>query len=385
MKSASSFSSDELLAPLEGDSPCGEDMLFSSQFDAIEQARQYDDPALDQGEWVTDLREADWPFVVKECTTLLRENTKDLRLAVWLTDALGRARGFAGLRDGYVLLTGLCTRYWDGLHPQPEDGDIETRLGSIAWLVPQTVQLLRATPIVRSDSGEFNYLHWETALELDHQIKRHPADADDLSRGKTTVEQFDRARRATSSQFLARAQADILACEWAIADFERVFDEKTESKGVSFSPVKEILTAIRRTVERFAQESNIPLTTPSPQDSIAAASAAPSSVSPARELMTGMPAPHTMTLGDVGKQGPLLNDGRIHNRADAVARLNEVADFFERTEPSSPAAYLARKAASWAGMPLHAWLRKVIKNDQELSQLEDLLDVVAQPGNDDNH
>jgi hypothetical protein len=40
-------------------------------------------------------------------------------------------------------------------------------------------------------------------------------------------------------------------------------------------------------------------------------------------------------------------------------------------------AYLADKAASWAGMPLHLWLRTVIKDPGQIAQLDELLGTVA--------
>ena len=110
---------DTLLAPLDGASPCGEDMLFSVEFDAIQEARRFDDPSLDQGEWVTEVKEADWGFVVERTTTLMRTRTKDLRLAAWLAEALAMREGVSGLAQGYALLGGLVERYWNEVHPLP--------------------------------------------------------------------------------------------------------------------------------------------------------------------------------------------------------------------------------------------------------------------------
>jgi type VI secretion system protein ImpA len=50
-----------------------------------------------------------------------------------------------------------------------------------------------------------------------------------------------------------------------------------------------------------------------------------------------------------------------------------VAAFFRRTEPHSPVAYLADKAVSWGEMPLHEWLRQVVKDQGSMSHLEELL------------
>ena len=36
---------------------------------------------------------------------------------------------------------------------------------------------------------------------------------------------------------------------------------------------------------------------------------------------------------------------------------------------------MAEKAARWGEMPLHEWLKRVIKDDSTLAQVEELLDV----------
>jgi len=364
-----------LLAPIAETSPCGEDMLFSRQFDAIQEARKHDDPSLEQGEWVIELKEANWPFVISECEKLLRESTKDLRLAVWLTDALASQRGFEGLADGYRLLTGLCQHYWNDLHPLPEGNDIEMRVGNVAWLIARSVELLQRAPIVSDANTGYSALVWETALALDQSIRRTPAQADELQRNKVTVEQFDRIRRATPAKFLQKTHRDVQACEQALAAFETVFDERTASNGPSFRAAKDAAAAIRQTVERFAREAGVPMDNDAP----AAPAAAPAAGTPASSriepvLDAVVLHPHTAVAT------PVAQPPGIHSRAQAIAQLKEVAAYFEKTEPSSPAAYMANKAARWADMPLHAWLRNVIKNEQELAQLVDLLDL---PKNDD--
>lgn len=72
---------------------------------------------------------------------------------------------------------------------------------------------------------------------------------------------------------------------------------------------------------------------------------------------------------------PMRAQAGIQNRADAVAQLRAVAEFFRDTEPHSPAAYLADKAAEWAEMPLHQWLSNVVKDDGTLAHLREMLGV----------
>ena len=81
------FSAEQLLLPISDEQPAGVDLSFSPELDAITLARKFDDPSLDQGEWVADLKEADWDFVVRAAPACLPSSSKDLRLAVWLTEA----------------------------------------------------------------------------------------------------------------------------------------------------------------------------------------------------------------------------------------------------------------------------------------------------------
>ncbi|MGH8190918.1 MAG: type VI secretion system ImpA family N-terminal domain-containing protein [Rhodanobacteraceae bacterium] len=98
---------DALLEPISEEAPCGEDLSFSMDFDDIQESRRSDDATLDQGEWITDLKTADWPGVSRKCEDLLGARSKDLRLAAWLAEACTRMQGFAGLAQGYRLVAGV--------------------------------------------------------------------------------------------------------------------------------------------------------------------------------------------------------------------------------------------------------------------------------------
>jgi type VI secretion system protein ImpA len=87
------------------------------------------------------------------------------------------------------------------------------------------------------------------------------------------------------------------------------------------------------------------------------------------------PAPASARIEAVGGGGPL------ESRAQALAQLREVAEFFRRTEPHSPVAYLAEKAAHWGEQPLHVWLRSVVKDDASFAHIEEMLGVAPQSAN----
>ncbi|RQQ53806.1 type VI secretion system protein TssA [Burkholderia stagnalis] len=365
----------ELLTPISDASPCGDDLLFSNDFDAIQEARRYDDPSLDQGEWVTEIKEADWGFVVERATALLSMQTKDLRLAVWLTEALALEEGIAGLTEGYALLEGLCRQYWDTVHPLPEGDDTEYRLGNVAWLAGRTAELLRAVPLTDGASGAFSTLDWEVAQHVAQAVKRDPEHADDIARGKPSVEQIDASRRMTPLAFYSALLGNLKAFEFAIDALEETLDARAGDVAPSFRQARDAFETVYRLAERFAREQGYTGTAPQadaqPQQAV-------SQQQPER-IEPSFGAPHYMEETHVQQQPvprpvPQMVAG-IQNRAQAVDQLRSVARYFRQTEPHSPVAYLADKAAEWADMPLHKWLESVVKDDGSLAHLRELLGV----------
>lgn len=342
---------DVLLAPLAGDAPSGADLSFSSDYDAIRDARRADDPTLAQGEWVTDLKSADWPLVARRCAELLRAQSKDLQLAVWWTEAQSRLRGFAGLADGYRLVAGLCDGFWDTLHPQADDGDFEQRIGTLTWLLAHSMAWMRELPLTQAPQGRFGLADFEAARA------RRGDDHDGVA-----LAAMEAARRGTAHAFYVQLVADVAQCRGALQALAQSVDAHLGMEGPSFTAPLDQLAHVEDVVRRFAREAGVLLEGECHESAVPLADALAESPSPD----TGAPTTST------GRPTPA---GTITTRKDAIAQLRRVAEFFRRTEPHSPVAYLADKAASWGEMPLHVWLKRVIKDDSTLAQMQELLDV----------
>lgn len=324
------FDVEKLLAPISESQPCGEDISFAPELDAIANARRADDPTLEQGAWVTALKEADWKFVGTRCAQLIEQRSKDLQLAVWLAEASARTDGLRGLADSLALIGALCERYWDHLHPMPDEGGFEQRIGNIHWIANRAPQLILEIPITEGATG-YSMKDFEAA-------RAHGAEA---------LEEHEAARRRSSRSFYEELMRDCDQCAAALGDLERVVDDRVGNDGPSFSTAKAAL------------QSLIHFVTPSARETGALPAAGPDAPVAASEG----PAPRA------------ISSGPIQNRAQALAQLRIVAEFFRRTEPHSPVAYLAEKAAKWGEQPLHLWLRTVIKEDAALARLEELLGV----------
>jgi type VI secretion system protein ImpA len=329
---------DKLLAPVAPDRPCGEDLAFSSEIDAIVRARQADDPSLEQGAWVTDLKEADWKFVGRQCAQLIEQRSKDLQLAVWLAEAEARTGGLRGLADSLILVASLCDRYWDGLYPMPDEDGHERRIGNLAWMASRIAPMLREIPLTESQSGQPGH-----ALRDFDVARMHGGD--ELAR-------LDTARTRSSAAFYEALLRDCEHCAGALERIEHSVDQRLGVEGPSFSAAKSGLQSLVVCVKPLVKEGG------------AGAPGRPAGTPVQAARPAAMPAP----AGE-GAGGP------PQTRAQALAQLREVAEFFRRTEPHSPVAYLAEKAAHWGEQPLHVWLRSVVKDDASFAHIEEMLGV----------
>lgn len=363
-----------LLAPIAGASPCGEDMSFSTEFDQIADMRRQDDPTLDQGEWVTSLKVADWPGVSQACSSLLGTRTKDLRLAMWLTEARALTHGYAGLDQGLQLCSQLCERYWADLHPQADGGDFEERIGNIGWLLHRVVALSNALPFTKGRQGAAYSLR-------DLAIARQNAALTDRDDGEPsrqhpdvlTVEQFTRTLKDTPAAHLLANIQSARQCEAHLLAWQQVVDGHLGADGPGFVQAKEALASVIHELERLARDAGALYDAGSHAGELADATAN-------QDEDTDVEAPGAARkVNGAGGQGG--QGGPLRTRAQAIQQLREVASFFRRTEPHSPVAYLAEKAVKWGEMPLHEWLRKVIKDQGAMSHLEELLGLEDNEGN----
>ena len=344
-----------LLTPLAEQTPCGDDLSFSSEFDTINEMRRADDATLDQGEWVTSLKVADWPGVARTCETLLSTRTKDLRLAMWLTEAWALTQGYGGLARGLQVCTALCERYWEPLHPMADDGDHEQRIGNIRWLLQRVVNLATALPVTQSRAGTHHSLH-DLTLARQHAalLEREPDEAARTATDTITPDQFQRTLRETPAVTLRNTLTAAQQCEQALLAWQTVIDVRLGDDGPSFVAAKEALSQAVHNIERLAREVGA-LHDSTPTEGIIAVNASAS-------------AP-----GATPQSSASAVAGPLQTRAQALQQLRDVAGFFRRTEPHSPVAYLAEKAVKWGEMPLHEWLSQVIKDQGAMSHLEELL------------
>lgn len=348
------------LQPISEDNPSGPDFSFSPEFDAIKKSREEDDPYLAQGEWATELRVADWQSVVAQTTALLSTQTKDLRVAAWLAEGLARSHGFAGVSQGCAILQGLCDAYWDSVHPQPEDGDYELRIGALANFVQRSVQIVSTLPVTQGDGRTYSSRDYDAAQQFEHAASKDPDLRNGLPDYKVTLAKFATSQQKTPRAFYEALYRDFNLAQLAWRSLAQAIDSRLGVDGPSFTPVFDAFAQAERLINRLAREAGVTMGTTATGETDAA---------PTPSAAVGLDAQ------------PGVIQGGFSSRAQALQQLERVAEYFRHAEPHSPVAYLASKAAHWGNMPLHEWLRAVVKDGASLGHIEELLGLQAtEPG-----
>jgi type VI secretion system protein ImpA len=359
-----------LLAPIPGENPAGENLQYSGLHDEIREARRAEDN-LEQGEWKREQKSADWNKVVDLSTSALSTRTKDLQVCGWLDEALVKQHGFGGLRDGLKLMRGLHERFWDGVYPEVDEGDLEGRANALSWMDRQVSLAMKEVPLTKSSTGvKLNYLQWEYSKQFDIPENIETLDAEQQQRAneirakaaeerKITTEEWRQAKNGSRRAYYEETFALLNECWGEFQALDAVMDEKYARQTPGLGALKKALEDIRALAEKIVKEKRV--LEPDPVSNTASAGEG------------GTAASTVDGNGNVAGDSAMFASGPLRSRQDALKQLANVAEFFRRTEPHSPVSYLVQRAIKWGEMPLESWLSDVIKSPDVLDQLRDIL------------
>jgi len=118
-------------APITATGFAGEDVRYAAEYELLEQE-------LGKASSLHAAGSVDWEAVREGSEDLLSTQTKDLRIAAWLTWSLYQRDSFLGLHAGLSMLGFFCHDHWDDIHPRKD----RTRAAAITWLIPRMEQVL---------------------------------------------------------------------------------------------------------------------------------------------------------------------------------------------------------------------------------------------------
>jgi type VI secretion system protein ImpA len=298
---------DEWLQPLPDPAePCGKDFEYDNEF--LELIR------VSQGKPETQFGPGEPPNwrEVREMAETLMARTRDLRVALlWVRASIHRA-GFSALPPGLRLLHGLLDNFWDHLHPlpDPDDGDPYSRANALA-ILPQQDGLLgdvrQCLLFNLRGAGELRVRSIAIALT---QIS---AKADEVVFSKEQLTQMIASAAEQNPELLDQPKN-------ALVNLQLLGRAMVEKFGAAEAPDIKPLSDLIKGVQSM-------MPAPVEQQNEAEAEGAGEVSSDGRSAAT-----------------PKAALGNVTTRDDALRAIDMVCAYLERTEPTSPAQLLLRRA-----------------------------------------
>lgn len=354
MASASLLDFDRLLAPITGDAPAGIDLrtdgslraLYFKMKDARTAARAAERGLDASGAAAEGGLLPSWRTILEDGPEILAVQAKDLEIAAWLTEALIRTSGVAGLRDGFRLLSGLVEGFWEDLHPQPDEDGLATRVAPLTGLNGSgadgtLIQPIRKLAISQGgDLGRFALWQYDQALDL---LKLGDADrvAARIAAGAATLEAIEAAVRQTSPSFYREMLDDLDAC---ITEYDRLsaaLEARCGPEAPPSSNIRNALAALGDAVRYLARDV-LPANSPS-------------TLSPT----DGAPAGPPSNNGSPAETPP----GAITTRDEALRALLLVSEFFRKSEPQSYLSYAVDDLVRRAKLPMPELILELIPDE----------------------
>jgi type VI secretion system protein ImpA len=312
---------EEWLQPVSEEVPCGEDLSYDPNFQALEN--------MIRGKPETQFSEAkppEWKQVRSLCLELLARS-KDLRIALILVVAELELEGLPGFKESLAFLKGLLERYWQHVHPQldpAENNDPLQRINIIASIAMpigsfgdnfRVLERLQAAPLCDSvQMGRYS---------LSDILQAETATAGD-GRPTADLAQIEAAfRDSTPDQLTLLYQA----INESIASVEAIDAQLTSTVGPNNAPdLTRLSTELISIQKRIAPY--LPVTTPR------------------------LSAEETASVSQTSTQSDamLLPRAEIGSRQDVVRMLQKICQYYAQAELSSPVPLILKRAMRLAEM-----------------------------------
>ena len=351
-----------LLAPISEEKPSGEYLRYSGIYDEISEARRADKD-VPQGDWQTEVKYADFRKVITLAVPALEKDTKDLQIGAWLSEALVNEYGFAGLRDSLKMLSGFQEKFWETLHPEIDEGDMEGRANALAWMEEQAALGIKKAKITGysgyssidfEDSKKFDIPDNIESLDTAEQVRYNELRVQAEKENRVTANKWRAEMTQTRRAFYEDLNFLIDECWAAYAEINRVIEEKFDrNQAPGMNNLKKSLDEIHTQVRKILEEKR---------------AAEPDEITEEAVAETAAEDGATIKVAGVATAS-----GAIQNRQDALKRLADIAAFFQKTEPHSPISYIIQRAVKWGNMPLETWLQDVIKDETVIYQIRQTL------------
>lgn len=252
---------DELLLPIPGTDPAGSDLRYTTCYEEIMEARRCED-AIAMGDWRHCVKTANWEKAVALTVSALSTRSKDLQIAVWLAEALTVLHGFRGLEQGVRLVAGLVERFWEGVYPQAEGGDLEYRAAPFLFLNEKVALHVRHIPLTDPEvTHGYSWLKWQQSRQVgsEAETRNRYGEIDEekknrrealLAEDAVSVEAFDAAAEQSKGRFARETRAQLSGCRESLEQLVLLLQEKFGGAAPSLSDLIGVIEACSALLDR---------------------------------------------------------------------------------------------------------------------------------------
>lgn len=369
-----------ILTPFASKNPAGENLRYHSIWDEIRQARKQEED-LPQGVWQHELKKADWDQVIDLCVGVLKNQSKDLQVALWLTEGLYQKRGLEGLEQGLLIVQQLLVLFKDTFHPYSQD-DPEYRVSPLLWFDLEMLKRFNFQQLNKpQDVTEKSYAFWE----YDELIKKGGSDKGSAQAGELSPKQsFEASIRVTPQSFYKDNIASLKNALKAIQGIENFVVENFSDFPKILRHIDQKLQAILSLFEKL--EKNARVVSEKELQGVQQSSKQEEQMqtqtyNEQTAVPTSVPhsAPHSaqgdQTMSNNTSVSPNISLEAVNSREEAYRRLAEIAAYLKHVEPHSPTPYLIERAVRWGNMSLGDVMRDLTQSGTSIEQALHLLGI----------
>src|SRR5262249_45259491 len=160
----------------------------------------------------------------------------------------------AGLREGLHVIAELCDTYWEGLHPEIVDGDLDYRLSPLYWIDEKLSIAVRLIPIVRPDTEEldaYSLADWELACRRPSRPRQPPA-PDALTEAR-----FQKSVAGTSTASLTAMVAEERGALQAVDELVQVLTSQCGPRAPGLGKMRDTIAAAIRVVSNALENRGV--------------------------------------------------------------------------------------------------------------------------------
>lgn len=315
---------EEMIQPL-ADNKSGDNLEYNPLYLEMENLAA-GVPESVMGDAVLEGREPDWRKLCSNCQDLWK-NTRDLRVAVYLTLSLSQLDGLNGFSDGIKLVNFLVSDMWECFYPQldaDDDNDPTERLNILQII----------SPSVTSGNDAFTFLRTFRQIKLFNNKKWTLRDLLIYQGEISTEESFDTALFNAETVSVPKETVDekISIINEISALLDKINNEIEQKTNNEYSFSFECLKKELSTLLKFYSKLSV-----------------------TDEYETQETAAEVETVESTSqnnKTGSFMNieNYKPRNRNEALLLVKKSADYFREVEPTNPVPYLLDRVLRIAEM-----------------------------------